>query len=155
MVHSLKIPMTAVLLATALSALPNTDFSGTWEFSPTKSKNVGMMTQMKSTATIQQTSSELRVSNVSVFNGEESKVENRFDLTGKSADNETPMGATEQTVSRWDGARLITTWTGKGSVAGTTTTRTETRSLSADGKTMTVESSRRNGPPMVMVYERK
>ena len=71
--------MAAMLFVAALAALPNADFSGTWEFSPTKSKNVGMMTQMTSTATVQQTASELHGLNVSVFNGEESKVENSSD----------------------------------------------------------------------------
>lgn len=131
------------------------DFSGTWEFSPAKSKNTGMMAQMKSVSTIRQSAAEMVISNVTFFNGEESKLENRFDLTGKATENETPMGAKEQTTSHWDGSKLITTWTGKGSVAGTTTTRTETRYLSGDGKTLIVESSRRSGPPLMMVYERK
>jgi hypothetical protein len=65
------------------------------------------------------------------------------------------MEATAETVTKWDGNKLVTTWTSAGSIAGTNSVRTETRSLSADGRTMTVESSRAKGPAMVMVYERK
>jgi hypothetical protein len=50
---------------------------------------------------------------------------------------------------------MVTTWTSPGSVAGTKTVRTETRSLSDDGRTMTVESRRGQSPAIVMVYDRK
>jgi hypothetical protein len=38
---------------------------------------------------------------------------------------------------------------------GTTPTRTETRSLSPECKTMTIESVRGSSPPVVMVFDRR
>jgi hypothetical protein len=136
-------------------AAVGTNFSGTWEFSPAKSKNVGMMSEMKITATVRQGAGELVITNASVLNGEKQTFETRLDLSGKTVVNETPMGARAETVTKWDGKRLVTTWTSAGSVAGTQTVRTETRSLSDDGKTLSVESSRAKAAPMVMIYERK
>jgi hypothetical protein len=143
-------PIFLLLLATLTH-----DFSGTWEFNPTKSQNIGMMAQMKLISTVKQTKRELIVIDVSTFNGREQTNETRFDLTGKPVPNKNPMEAKAETVTSWDGDHLVTTWTSPGSIAGSTSVRTETRSLSADGKTMTVESSRRKGPAMVMVYDRK
>jgi hypothetical protein len=65
------------------------------------------------------------------------------------------MEATAETITKWDGNKLVTTWTSPGSVAGTKSVRIETRSLSDDGRTMIVESKRGSAPPLVMVYERK
>ncbi len=78
-----------------------------------------------------------------------------LDLTGSPATNESPMGGPNQTVSKWDGNRLVTTWTGQSAVSGKNVVRTETRSLSPDGKVMTVESVRGSNPPLVMVFEKK
>ena len=80
---------------------------------------------------------------------------NRFDLTGKPTENTTPMNAKAETVSKWEEGRLVTTWSSPGSIAGTQDVRTETRTLSPDGMTMTVESARSKGSTIVMVYERK
>ncbi len=144
------------IAAAGLAAAGNApDFSGTWTFSPAKSKNVGMMSQMKLTATIRQTATELITTSVSDMNGDQQTTETRFDLTGKPVVNETPMGAKADTVSTWQGDKLVTTWTSEGSVAGTKSVRTETRSLSNDGRTMVVESTRAQRPSIVMVYERK
>jgi hypothetical protein len=65
------------------------------------------------------------------------------------------MGGPNQTVSKWDGNKLVTTWTGQSAVSGKSVVRTETRSLSPDGKVMTVESVRGSNPPLVMVFEKK
>ena len=81
----------------------------------------------------------------STFNGRQQTSTTRFDLAGKPVPNENPMEATAETVTKWDGDSLVTTWTSPGSIAGTTSVRTETRSLSPDGRTLTVESSRREG----------
>jgi hypothetical protein len=143
-------PIILLLLATLTH-----DFSGTWEFNPSKSQNIGMMAQMKLISTVKQTKRELIVTDVSTFNGREQTNETRFDLSGKPVPNKNPMEAAAETVTKWDGNNLVTTWTSPGSIAGSISVRTETRSLSADGKTMTVESSRRKGPAMVMVYDRK
>jgi hypothetical protein len=147
-----------VCIGLALTALPvfaQQNFAGKWEFNPSISKNVGMMTQIKLVATIQQTSEELIVSNVSTFNGQEQTSELRLNLKAKPVPNKNPMEATAETITKWDGKRLVTTWTSPGSVAGTQSVRTETRYLSEDGRTMTVESSRGKAPAMVMVYDHK
>jgi hypothetical protein len=65
------------------------------------------------------------------------------------------MGGPSETVSEWDGDKLVTTWTGQSAVAAGTVVRTKTRSLSPDGKVMTVESVRGSSLPLVMVYEKK
>ncbi|MGI8741402.1 MAG: hypothetical protein ACR2NN_02305 [Bryobacteraceae bacterium] len=147
-----------VLLVAAQLAMPvlaQQSFSGKWEFDASQSKNVGMMAQMKLTATVKQTRDEITIANVSIFDGKEQTSELRFDLTGKPVPNQDPMGATAETITKWDGNRLVTTWTSPGSVAGTKSVRTETRSLSDDGRTMTVESKRGQSPAMAMLYQRR
>jgi hypothetical protein len=143
----------AVSLSFALRA--ETSLAGKWEFSPTKSKNAGMMTQMKITATIKQTRDELVVETASIFNGQAQSSEIRLDLAGKIVVNETPMGGKADTVTHWDGDRLVTVWTSPGAVAGTKTVRTETRWLSSDGRVLSVESVRGEAPAMLMVYDKK
>jgi hypothetical protein len=50
----------------------------------------------------------------------------------------------------------VSTWTSESAVAGgPKVVRIETRSLSADGKTMTVESVRGSNPAVAMVFEKK
>ncbi|HYL99932.1 MAG TPA: hypothetical protein VEZ90_13340 [Blastocatellia bacterium] len=49
------------------------------------------------------------------------------------------MGKQSETVTKWSGNNLATTWKSEGAIAGTTVVRTETRSLSPDGKHMTLE----------------
>ena len=132
-----------------------TDFSGVWEFNPAKSKNLGMMSNLRLTSTIKQTDTMLIISEASVFNGQEQKNEVRYDLTGKAVSNERPMSGRNETASKWIGDKLVTTWTGESAIAGAKVVRTETMSLSADGKTLTVETVRGSNPPLVMVYDRK
>src|SRR5215475_15956358 len=132
-----------------------TDFSGVWEFNQAKSKNVGMMSNLRLTSTIKQTDTMLTISEASVFNGQEQKNEVRYDLTGKAVSNERPMSGPNETVSKWVGDKLVTTWTGESAIAGAKVVHTETMSLSVDGKTLTVDSVRGNSPPLVMVYDRK
>jgi hypothetical protein len=91
----------------------------------------------------------------STCQGKEQESKTHLDLTGSPATNESPMGGPNETVSKWDGNRLVTTWTGPSAVAGNNVVRTETRSLSAEGKVMTVESVRGSNPPLVMVFEKK
>lgn len=132
-----------------------TDFSGVWEFNPAKSQNVGMMAQMKMTLTIQQTESSFDISSHASMQGQDYDSKTHYDLTGKPATNEAPMSGASETVSKWDGSKLVTTWTSAGAVAGSKVVRTETRSLSSDGKTMTVESVRGTSAPLVMIFEKK
>jgi hypothetical protein len=142
-------------LAVIASAPAPTNFSGVWEFNPARSKNVGMMSSLRLTSTIKQTDNLLIISEASAFNGQEQKREVRYDLTGKAVSNERPMSGPNETVSRWAGDKLVTTWTGESAIAGAKVVRTETMSLSADGKTLTVETVRGSNPPLVMVYDRK
>lgn len=145
------------LLFTTLSMLAAgpADFSGVWEFNPAKSQNVGMMAQMKMTLSIQQTESSFDISSHATMQGQDYDSKTHYDLTGKPATNEAPMSGASETVTKWDGSKLVTTWTSSGAVAGSKVVRTETRSLSTDGKTMTVESARGTSAPLVMIFEKK
>ena len=153
--HILLILGAAALAAAGFAFGLTPDFSGEWQFSPGKSTNVGMMSMMKINAKVRQTADLLVVTTVSVFNGAEQTMENRFDITGKPVENWTPLSSKAQTVSHWQDGRLVTTWTQPGAPTGSEDARTETRYLSADGKTMTVESAREEASTMIMVYERK
>jgi hypothetical protein len=144
------------LMVTGAFAQKHSDFSGAWQFSPEKSKNVGMMSQMKMTQTIQQSDSSLDITTHGTFQGREEDSKTHFDLTGKAATNESPMGGPSETISKWDGGKLVTTWTSDSAVAGgPKVVRMETRSLSPDGKIMTVESVRGSNPPLMMVFDKK
>jgi len=144
------------LMAAATFAQKRTDFSGAWQFNPEKSKNIGMMSQMKITETIEQSGSSLDTTTHSTYQGRDDDSKTHFDLTGKPATNETPMGGPGETISKWEGAKLVTTWTSESAVAGgPKVVRLETRSLSADGKTMTIESVRGSNPAVVMVFDKK
>jgi hypothetical protein len=141
-------------LAAAEAAAP-VDFSGTWLFKPDRSENAQMMASVQYTSIIGQQGELLTVHDVSVYQGQKQARDTHYDLGGRTVDNESPMGDPSKTVSHWDGARLVTQWTSPGAIAGTTVVRTETRWLSADGKTMSVSSSREGRPPMVLVFERQ
>ena len=151
-----RVPFTAwVCLVAGVSAQSTPNFSGTWSLNTSKGQNLGMMTSMELTETVTQTPTELRMKDMSSFQGQDRTRELRYDLAGVPTINEGPMGDKSETVAKWSGDKLVTTWTSEGAVAGTKVVRTETRSLSADGKTMTVESVRGTNPPVVMVFERQ
>jgi hypothetical protein len=144
------------LMTIAAFAAKRPDFAGSWEFNPAKSKNIGMMMQAKMTDTIQQTDSALDETAHSTFQGSDQQMKAHYDLAGKPANNDSPMAGPSETVSRWDGDRLVTTWTSQSAVAGgPKVVRTEARSLSPDGTTMTIESVRGSNPPVVMVFDKK
>jgi len=146
----------AVLLSMTSVAGTVPEFTGSWEFNVGKSKNAGMMAAMKITETIRQTDSSLDVLTHSRFQGAEQDFKTHYDLTGKTVINESPMTGSSQTVSGWDGGRLVTNWTSPSPAAGGgNVVRRETRSLSADGNTMTIESVRGSNPPIVMIFEKK
>lgn len=145
-----------VSLAGSIAAsAAQTDFSGTWAFNTEKSQNIGMMAQMKMSLSIQQSDTALDITANSTYQGKDQDSKTHLDLTGKSVTNESPMGGPNETVSKWDGSKLVTTWTGQSAVAGKTVVRTETRSLSSDGKVLTVESVRGSNPPVVMIFDKK
>lgn len=144
-----------IILALSASAAAKIDFSGTWVFNASKSKNVGMMAAMQLISTVKQTAKMLTISDVSKMNDQEQTREVRYDLTGKAVPNTGAMGDKSETVTRWAGDKLVTTWTSEGAIAGTKVVRTETRSLSSDGKTMTVETVRGSNPAFVIVFDKK
>ena len=145
-----------ICLAT-IAAFPakRPDFAGSWDFSPAKSKNIGMMMQVKMTDSIQQTDSALDETARSIFQGTDQETKTHYDLTGKPANNDSPMEGPSETVSKWEGNGLVTTWTSQSALAGgSKVVRTETRSLSPDGNTMTIESVRGSSLPVVMVFDK-
>jgi len=147
---------TALLLLLSTTTLAaDVNFSGTWVLNATKSKNLGMMAAMQLTETIKQDGKALTVTDASTMNGQTQTNETHYDLSGKAGSNQDFMGQTNQTISKWEGTQLVTTWTADGAIAGTKVVRTETRTLSADGKTMTVESARGSTSPVVMVFDKK
>jgi hypothetical protein len=147
--------MLCVTAGVALAA-EHANFSGSWEFHPEKSKNVGMMSQMKMIQAIEQSQTVLDVNTRTTFQGKDDDSKAHYDLTGKPVSNESPMGGPAETVTKWQAGKLVTTWTSETAIAGgPKVVRTETRSLSADGKTMTVESVRGSSPALVMVFEKK
>lgn len=144
------------LAVIAAFAARRPDFAGSWEFKAEKSKNIGMMMQMKMTQTIQQSDSSLDVVTRSSFQGSDQEMKTHYDLSGKPVTNESPMAGPSETISRWEGEKLVTSWTSQSAVAGgEKVVRTETRSLSADGNTMTIESVRGSNAAVVMVFEKK
>ena len=144
------------VMVAAAFATQHSDFSGSWQFSPEKSKNVGMMSQMMMIQSIKQSETTLDVAMHSTFQGKDDDSKTHYDLTGKPATNESPMGGPAETVTKWQADKLVTTWTSESAVAGgPKVVRTEMRSLSSDGKTMTVESVRGSNPALVMVFEKK
>jgi hypothetical protein len=151
-----KLLISALCLIT-MSALAakHADFSGSWQLNAEKSKDIGMMAQMKMIQAIEQSDSAIDVTIHTTFQGRDGESKTHYDLKGKPVANQLPMQGPSETVSKWDGDKLVTTWTSESAVAGgPKVVRTETRSLSADGKTMTVESVR--GPnSVVMVFDKK
>jgi hypothetical protein len=141
--------------AFAAAAANPPDFSGTWVFNAGKSKNIGMMASAEYTSTITQSVKLLTVSDTTVFSGQRQTHETRYDLTGATVPNDSPMGDKSQTSSHWSGNKLVTIWDSDGAVAGTKVARTETRYLSDDGKTLFLESARAGKEPMVIVFDRK
>ncbi len=153
-----KTMVRVLLLLTALvvqAASAPANFAGNWTFDSAQSKNIGMMGQAKIQTTVTQSKTRLMVDDNSVFSGQADTQHTIYDLTGKPVINTSMMAGQATTRSHWDGARLITEWESAGAIAGTTTTRIETRYLSPDGKTMFVESARPGKDPMVMVFTKK
>jgi hypothetical protein len=155
---ALAAPAAAAAAPAAIAAPsehPPADFTGNWSFDPAKSRNVGMMASLEMRASIEQTPTLLIVREHSTFQGRKSEREVRYDLIGRPVQNLSPMGDKSETLARWEGSRLVTTWTSEGAVAGSKVSRTETRSLPADGKEMVLESARGSSPPVVMVFTRE
>lgn len=150
-----KIVVTFIMLfaaAVAQATPAPTDFSGNWTFVPAQGKNLGMMAQGAIQTVITQSKVQVVVDDNSIFNGQKDTQRTVYDLTGNAASNVSPMAGPSTTRSHWEGKQLITEWESAGAIAGTLTKRREKRYLSADGKTMFVESSRAGKDPIVMVF---
>jgi hypothetical protein len=152
---SLKTLLVALILSGSVLAADNPALSGTWVFKADKSKGVGMMGAVAITTNITQSGSILTIHEITVSQGREQRHNDTYDTGGVAKTNESPMGDASTTVSHWENNKLITTWTSAGAVAGTSVVRTETRSVSPDGKSMTVEWSRDGKTSMVMVFDRQ
>lgn len=142
-----------VFATSAIAANP--DFSGTWVLNTDKGKNLGMVKAVSETATIKQTPEKVVIDFATTFMLKTTDRKVTYDLAGKPVPNEGAMGDKAETVARWDNGKLVVTWTAEGAVAGSKTVKTETRTLSADGKSMAVENVRAGKDPMELVYDRK
>ena len=135
-------------------AVPN--FAGTWVLNTDKGQNLGMVKAVSETVVITQTPARLTADFSSTFMLKTTRRQVNYDLTGKtSIPNEGPMGDKADTLARWDGNKLVVSWTSEGAVAGTKIVKIETRALSADGKTMSVATQRPGKDVMELVYEKK
>ncbi|MCE7897071.1 MAG: hypothetical protein DYH19_09920, partial [Gammaproteobacteria bacterium PRO8] len=131
------------------------DFSGNWTLNTDKGQNLGMVKAVSEKVAVKQTPEKLTLDFSTTFMMKTSQRQVTYDLTGKSSVvNEGAMGDKAETLAKWDGSKLVVTWTSEGAVAGTKTVKTEIRTLSADGRTMTVRNERPGKDPMEMVYEK-
>jgi hypothetical protein len=153
--HRLMTILPALLLALAAQAQSVPDFSGTWVLNPGKGQNLGMVAAIQETLEVSQDTTTLVVKHTAVFQGRASERTVTYDLTGEPMTNEQAMGEVSETITSVVGDELMTTWTTEGAIAGTTSTRTETRALTDGGLAMTVTTVRGDNPPMVMVYEKR
>ena len=144
-----------LLLALSAFAAGTPDFSGSWELNTDKGQNLGMVKAVDETIVVTQSADKLVVDHTSKFMLKTTKRQVSYDLKGAPVPNEGAMGDKAQTVAKWAGGKLVVTWTSEGAVAGSTTVKTETRWLSADGNEMSVETVRANKPPMVLVYDKQ
>lgn len=154
-----KLRMALMLIALGVAivtfAQDGADFAGTWELNTKKGENLGMVAALKETLVVTQSAEQLTLDFSDIFQGNTTTRKVNYDLSGKAVINYAAMGDRSETVSKWVYDTLVTTWTSEGAIAGTEVVRTETRSLSDDGKIMTVATVRGERPAMVLVYERQ
>ena len=154
--RKISILLTYVLgLTLGAAAMAAPDFSGDWVFNNEKGENLGMVKSVKESVVIGQTAEKLTLDFTSTFMGSTTKRQVNYDLTGKPVPNQGAMGDKATTVARWDGDSLVVTWTSEGALPGSKNEKVETRTLSTDGKVMSVATARPNKPTMILVYEKK
>jgi len=153
--NAVIVAVAGLLLSLSALAAGPTDFSGTWELNTDKGQNLGMVKAVDETDVVTQSAEKLVIDITSKFMLKTSKRQVSYDLSGKPVPNEGAMGDKAQTVAKWADGKLVVTWTSEGAVAGSSTVKTETRWLSADGNEMSVETARANKPAMVLVYDKK
>lgn len=140
--------------AAAVPASSVTDFSGTWILDHARGDAAALMPGLRLTSRIRQDRTEVLFEERFDDRGTITVRRARYDLTGAAARNETARGPADA-VARWEGARLVVTWTAPGAPADSADARIETRSLSADGRTMTVQSRRPGAEPVTLVFARQ
>ena len=152
----MKTFLTLILITVAPVALAEapTDFSGTWELNTDKGENLGMMKAVKETIVATQSDEQIVFAMTDVFGGMTTERTVTYDLNGKTMQNKAAMGADSETVTSWDGAKLVTLWTSEGAILGTKKQRTETRWLSPDGDELFVSMVRGDNPAIVFVFDR-
>ena len=151
----IRLMMLLLFISFGTGALAATDFSGTWVLNTKKGENIGMMAALEQTLVVAQTDAKMTLDFSNVFRGQTTTRQVTLDLGGAVVDNVAGMGDPSKTESKWDGEKLVTTWTIASAIPGTEVIRTETHSLAGDGATLTVTSERASRPTMVMVYEKQ
>jgi len=146
--------LTISVAGLALAEAP-TDFGGTWELNTKKGENLGMVAALQETLAVTQTGDQMTLRFTDIFQGKTTTRDVTYDLSGEPVDNFAAMGDPSRTVSNWSGAKLVTTWTSEGAIAGTEVVKTETRELSDDQQVMTVTTARGETPAMILVYEKQ
>jgi len=147
--------MQAVADAPAMATLDAPiDFRGTWVLNTDRGENLGMMKAVNETIVATQTADRVTFDMTDKFAGVTTKRIIIYDLNGTTMRNKAAMGADSETVTQWDGDKLVTTWSAEGAISGTTTVRNETRWLSDAGKTLSVSMVRGDNPAMVFVFEK-
>lgn len=148
------ITLTLFALTPMVLAEAPTDFSGTWQLNTDKGENLGMMKAVKETIVATQSDEQIFFAMTDVFWGMTTERTVTYDLNGKTMQNKAPMGADSETVTSWDGDKLVTSWTSEGAILGTKKERTETRWLSPDGKELFVSMARGDNPAILFVFEK-
>lgn len=152
----MKSVITLILIAatSVVWAEAPADFSGTWELNTDKGENLGMMKAVKETIVATQSDEQIVFAMTDVFGGNKTERTITYDLNGTTMQNKAAMGADSETVTSWEGAKLVTVWTSEGAILGTKEERTETRWLSPNGDELFVSMVRGENPAMVFVFER-
>lgn len=141
-------------LAPVVLADAPTDFSGTWKLNTDKGENLGMMKAVKETIVATQSDEQIVFAMTDTFGGMTTERTVTYDLNGKTMQNKAAMGAASDTVTAWDGDKLVTIWTSEGAIFGTKKERTETRWLSEDGNELSVSMVRGDNPAIVFVFDK-
>jgi len=116
--------------------------------------NVGMMKAVKETIVATQFDEQIVFAMTDTFGGMTTERTVTYDLNGKTMQNKAAMGAASETVTSWDGEKLVTIWTSEGAIFGTKKERTETRWLSEAGNELSVSMVRGDNPAIVFVFDK-
>ena len=138
----------ALAITTLAFAQGKPDFSGTWTLDPAKSdlgqmRPTGKQAPMRTiTLVIKQTGDTLTVQRSMGKNQEVAS----YKLDGSESINKLPSGNEARTIMKWSGATLVARTTAKindSEGGGMNTEMTDVRSLSPDGKVMTLSVTRK------------